>query len=70
MYIRERIIASERTQTHTHTYTNIYTYVYDVHSTGEENFAKKLVTVSIFYKDINSYGSFHVPEDCQHDLLY
>ena len=24
----------------------------------------------IFFKEINSYGSFHVPEHCQHDLIY
>ena len=23
-----------------------------------------------FFKEISSHGSFHVPENCQHDLLY
>ena len=28
------------------------------------------IYICSFYKDINNDGSFHVPEDYQHDLLY
>ena len=29
-----------------------------------------MFTVAAFLKEINSEGSFPIPNDCQHDLLY
>ena len=48
---------------------------YKGHSIKKMNIAKgagnrKQFTDATFFKKINSDRSFHVTEDCQHDLLY